>query len=394
MHAMVDPSYGALAADTMRGLRGQNFWVMEQQAGPGGWEVVSVPPRPGELRLWAYQTIAHGADAVLFFRWRTARFGTEQYWHGLLDHDGTAGRRYEEIKRMGAELVRAGEQIQGSMAASAVAMVLSYDARFAFQIQGNNPQFSYPVHFQQVYRAFHRQNVPVDVVAPTGDLSGYKLVVAPALHVVSEAAAENLRRFVAAGGVLAVTPRSGVKDEANAVVNQRLPGLLAELCGVEVEEYDSLAPDMGNEIELLPAELATCSPVRAVIWCDVLQPKGAEVVGRYTQEYYAGWPAVTLHRFGKGKVVYIGALGGADLYEALAGWLLGLANVEPILSAPQGVEVTERWQGDRRLLFVLNHSDEEHEIALGRSLRNLLNGESIGGSAAIAPKDVLVLVQA
>jgi beta-galactosidase len=185
-----------------------------------------------------------------------------------------------------------------------------------------------------------------------------------------------------------------VKDEANAVVNQRLPGLLAELCGVEVEEYDSLAPDMGNEIELLPAELATCSPVRAVIWCDVLQPKGAEVVGRYTQEYYAGWPAVTLHRFGKGKVVYIGALGGADLYEALAGWLLGLANVEPILSAPQGVEVTERWQGDRRLLFVLNHSDEEHEIALGRSLRNLLNGESIGGSAAIAPKDVLVLVQA
>ncbi|MGD9048915.1 MAG: beta-galactosidase, partial [Anaerolineae bacterium] len=47
MHAMVDPSYGALAADTMRGLRGQNFWVMEQQAGSGGWEVISVPPRPG-----------------------------------------------------------------------------------------------------------------------------------------------------------------------------------------------------------------------------------------------------------------------------------------------------------------------------------------------------------
>ena len=50
--------------------------------------------------MWAYQAIAHGADAMIFFRWRTARFGTEQYWHGLLDHDGTAGRRYAEVKKM------------------------------------------------------------------------------------------------------------------------------------------------------------------------------------------------------------------------------------------------------------------------------------------------------
>lgn len=394
MHAQVDPSQGALAADTMRGLKGRNFWVMEQQAGSGGWEVVSVPPRPGELRLWAYQTIAHGADAVIFFRWRTARFGTEQYWHGLLDHDGYAGRRYEEIKRMGAELSRVGDQIQSSTISPAVAIVLSYDSRFAFQIQGNNPQFSYPVHFHQIYRAFHRRHVPVDIVAPTGDLSKYKLVIAPALHIVPEAAAENLRRFVAGGGVLVVTPRSGVKDEANAVVNQRLPGLLAELCGVEVEQYDSLAPDMGNEIEFSIPELASYSPVPAGIWCDVLQPNGAEVAATYAQQFYAGRPAITLNQFGKGKAVYVGVLDGAALYEALAGWLLGLAGVQPVRTAPECVELSERWQGNRRLLFVLNHSDEEQEVMLGGSFANLLNGESIGDSVAIAPKDVLVLTEA
>ena len=367
---------------------------MEQQAGSGGWEIVSVPPRPGELRLWAYQTIAHVADAVIFFRWRTARFGAEQYWHGLLDHDGNVGRRYEEIKRMGAELSRVGDQIQGSTISPAVAMVLSYDSRFAFQIQENNPQFSYPVHFHQLYRAFHRQHVPVDIVAPTGDLGKYKLVIAPALHVVPEAAAEYLRRFVAGGGVLLVTARSGVKDEANAVVNRRLPGLLAELCGVEVEEYDSLAPDMSNEIEFALPELASCSPVPADVWCDVLQPNSAEVVATYTQQFYAGQPAITLNRFRKGKAVYAGVLDGALLYDALAGWLLGLAGVQPVLTTPEGVEVAERWQGDRRLLFVLNHSDEEQEVMLGSSLVNLLNGESIGNSVAIAPKDILVLVEA
>jgi beta-galactosidase len=394
MQAGVEPSRAALAADTMRGLKGRNFWVMEQQAGSGGWEVVSVPPRPGELRLWAYQTIAHGADGVVFFRWRTARFGAEQYWHGLLDHDGHTGRRYEEIKRIGAELAKAGEQIHGSLVKPVVAMVLSYDSRFAFQVQENNPQFSYAEHFRQVYHALYSCQVPVDVVSPTADLSDYKMVVAPALHVVSAAIAENLKRFVEAGGMLVVTPRSGVKDEANAVVNQRLPGLLAELCGVEVEEYDSLAPGMSNEIEFSLPELAAHSPVPAGIWCDVLQPNGAEVVAAYTQEYYAGRPAITMNRLGKGKAVFVGTLGDATLYEALAGWLLELSGVQPILSVPEGVEVAERWQGDQRLLFVLNHGDEEQEVELGGSLCNLLNGESIGEFVAIAPKDVLVLVEA
>jgi beta-galactosidase len=391
MQAEVEPSGAALAADTMRGLKGKNFWVMEQQAGSGGWEVISVPPRPGELRLWSYQTIAHGADAVVYFRWRTARFGTEQYWHGLLDHDGYAGRRYEEIKRMGAELTRVGAQICGSTIKPAVAMLLSYDSRFAFQIQANNPQFSYAEHFRQIYDAFYVHNVAVDIVAPDADLSSYNLVVAPAFHVVSIAAAENLRRFVEAGGVLLLSPRSGVKDGANAIVNQRLPGLLAELCGVEVKEYDSLAPDMGNEIEFSLPELEDHSPASATIWCDVLQPKGAQVVATYTQQYYAGQPAITLNRLGQGKAVYVGTMGGTALYRALVCWLLELAGVKPILSLPEGVEVTERWQGDQRLLFVLNHTDQPHRLSLPELMTDLLAEQGTAGRITLAPKGVVIL---
>jgi len=394
MDIEVDPSLAALAADAIRGLKGQNFWVMEQQAGSGGWEMVSVAPRPGELRLWAYQTIAHGGEAIVFFRWRTARFGTEQYWHGLLDHDARPGRRYGEIKRMGAEIKRAGERICGSAVKPAIALILSYDSRFAFQIQANNPQFSYPDHFHQVYRGFYDYHVPVDVVAPIANLSTYKLVVAPALHVVPEAVAENLKRFVQAGGVLVVTPRSGVKDEANAVVNQPLPGLLAELCGVEVEEYDSLPADMGNRLEFTLPELASNPPVLARMWCDVLKPNGATVVARYTQDYYAGKPAITLNRFGQGQVVYVGTMGDGRLHETLAGWLLTLAGVEALLTAPKGLEVTERWQGDQRLLFVLNHTEREQEVTLGRRYRDLLDGSAVvEGRVFIPSRDVLVLLE-
>ncbi len=408
MRAEVDPSQMALAHDTMRGLKHQNFWIMEQQAGPGGWEMLSVNPRPGELRLWAYQSIAHGAEAVVFFRWRTARFGTEAYWHGLLDHDARTGRRYEEIKRMGAEIRKAGEQIYGSVVKPEVAMLLSYDSRFAFQIQPNNPQFSYPDHFHQFYRGLYRHHIPIDIAAPTDDLSAYKLVVAPALHVVVEDVAENLTRFVQAGGVLVVTQRTGVKDTTNTVVNRRLPGLLAELCGAEVEEYDSLAPEMSNGLEFIQtfgvlrstpeaqrSEAEAPKVYKVGVLCDVLKPNGASVVARYTQDYYVGKPAITLNRFGKGQVMYVGAVGDDQFYETLAGWLVGLAGVRPLLAVPDGVEVTERWQGGRRLLFVLNHTERQQEITLDGHYSNLLDGAlTLQGKVALGPQDALVLMEA
>jgi len=393
VRAEVEPSGAALSADTMRGLKHQNFWAMEQQAGPSGWETVGGTPRPGELRLWAYQSIAHGADAVVFFRWRTCRFGTEAYWHGLLDHHGIPGRRYEEIRRMGAEIKRIGEQIHGAAIKPEVAMALSYESRFAFQIQPGHPQFSYAEHFRHIYRALHGRNVPVDVVAPTDDLSSYSLVIAPALHVLSEADVGNLARFVEAGGVLVVTSRTGVKDEHNAVVNQRLPGLLAELCGVVVEEYDALPEGECNELEFVCPGLAG-RDASASIWCDVLNSTGATVVARYAQSYYAGEPAIALNEVGAGRVVYVGTFGDAILWSTLVDWLIALAGVKPLLAAPEGVEVTERWQRDRRLLFVLNHTAEEQEVVLDTAGVNLLDGGSVvEGAVAIAPRDVLVILE-
>lgn len=390
----VDPVRAALSADTMRGLKRRNFWVMEQQAGPTGWETVGMTPRPGELRLWAYQAIAHGADAILFFRWRTARFGTEEYWHGVLDHHGARGRRYEEIARVGREIRGSGEKIKGSQVRSSVALLLSYDSRFAFQIQGNNVAFNYERHFSHIYGALRRRHVSVDVVAPMDDLSGYDLLIAPALHVLSEASAEHLKQFVEMGGVLLLTSRSGVKDEANAVVNQPLPGLLAELCGVEVEEYDSVLEDTRNELAFEMTDLSLPTSAHASAWCDVLEPHGAQVVARYSQDYYAGQPAITMNQFGRGKAVYIGTVGEASLYDALVRWLLDLADVEPILAAPEAIEVSERWQGGERLLFLLNHGVEEQEVLLEEPRASLLEeGAVVEGRVAIAPRDVLILLE-
>jgi len=391
MERSVDPSSMALSLDTMRGLKSKNIWIMEQQAGQGGWEILSVAPRPGELRLWAYQSIAHGADAIVFFRWRTARFGTEQYWHGLLDHDATPSRRYEEIKRMGAEIQESGDEIFGAQIKSQVAMLLSYDSRFAFQIQPNNPRFSYPEHFHQIYRAFYQRHASIDIAAPNADLSSYKLVIAPALHLVTGVIADNLKRYVQGGGTLVVTQRTGVKDESNTIVNQRLPGLLAEICGVEVEDYDSLSSHIQNCLEFTIPELVDTACVTVGVLCDILKPTSANIVARYKQDYYAGKPAITLNQYGRGRAIYIGAVGDGQLYDVLAQWLLDTTGIQSTFTVPSGVEIAQRSQGDQKLHFVLNHTNSPQTIYLENHYTNLLIRKQIQGDVQLEPFDVLLL---
>jgi beta-galactosidase len=383
-----DPIPLALGHAIMRGLKGKNFWVMEQQSGSGGWELVAMTPRPGELRLWTYQAIAHGADAVVYFRWRTARSGTEQYWHGVLDHDAKPRRRYREVLGVGAELQRIGEQLAGAESRAEVAVMLSYDTRFAFQLQPNHPDFSYNTLLTDYYRALHHRNIGVNIVAPTADLSRYKLVIVPAMYVLDQAAAANLRRYVENGGTLLTTARTGVKDETNTVVNMALPGLLAEVCGVEVDEYDSLPGEVNVPLIL---DIPGAPAVNARLWCDVLTPTTAQVIARYQGQYYAGQPAVTLNKFGRGRAVYVGTLGEAAVADTLVGWLVNLTNLTPALTTPDGVEAVERWQGSHRLLFLLNHADERRAVTLPQPLTDLLTGRTMDKQVTLAPKAVLIL---
>ena len=79
-------SWAAARLEECRASSG-TFMIPEQQAGPGGQRpYLHRTPQPGQMRLWAWQAVAHGADGLLHFRWRSCRFGAEIYWCGILDH--------------------------------------------------------------------------------------------------------------------------------------------------------------------------------------------------------------------------------------------------------------------------------------------------------------------
>ncbi len=380
----------ALAHDTMRGLKHAPFWVMEAQSGPAGQLICTATPRPAEIPYWAWQAIAHGADGIVFFRWRTCRFGAEEYWHGILDHHGIPGRRYQEVATMGRALSRFGNRIDSSKFRTKVALLLSYDSRFALQGQPVNPHLDYVGVFTSYYRALWRRNIAVDIVGPDDDLGAYDLVIAPTLYVLDDQTGDALTRFVDHGGTLVTTCRSGVMDEHNGVVNQPLPGLLADVCGATVEEYDSLDPDA-------TVGVGGSGPLAGVVgtgsvWVDVLALDGAQALAHYTTDYYAGRAAVTLQRSGQGCAVYVGTVPDQGLADRLVAWLCTELDLQSGLDdVPAGVEVTVRETDSGTLTFLLNAAHGSRVVTLEGAAHELISGQDVSGELELAPRGVAIL---
>jgi beta-galactosidase len=124
---------------------------------------------------------------------------------------------------------------------------------------------------------------------------------------------------------------------------------------------------------------------------DVLEPKGAQVIARHVHDFYAGKPAATLNHFGKGKAIYLGALGDGAYYETVARWSASLAGINPLLETPAGVEVVERWQREQKIVFILNHTAQPQIITLKSNFTNLLTDQTIVDEINIEPLGVLLL---
>ena len=350
----------ALAADAMRGLKGAPVWVLEQQVGPLGWEMLSTPRR-GQLRLHAYQAIAHGAEAIVFFRWRTARFGTEQHWHGILDHHGRPGRRFEEVRSLAGELRRLEEPLAGAHRPADAAILSDYDSRFALEGQPTNPALSYEETIRRHYEALSRLGLGVDLVSPTAELARYGLVVAAGLYVVDPGLAARLAAYVEAGGLLVLAPRSGVKDRWNALPDGPLPAWLDELAGLEVTDYASV----GEEVETAFAWEHEGPPQGSFAgWWEELELKGARPLARYLDGEFGGTAAVAEREAGAGRVIYVAGAAAAPTLAGLYRLLAARAGLD-VLELPDGVEAVRLGGGSNGLLFLLNHADDERSVDLG-----------------------------
>jgi beta-galactosidase len=368
------------------------FWVMEQKAGNVNWQDVNSLVRPGVLRMFTYQLVSRGATAVLFFRWRQPRFGSEKFHGAVLPHTPrTDGRVFKEVSQLGDEMKLLAPVIKGTHVQAETCILYSHDNEWTLQQPMQpNKHFSLREHILLFYTAFHDRNIPVDFARPAEDLSRYKLVIAPSLHLLSGGEADRLKLYVQNGGTLVTTFNTGLVDEHNVAPDTGYPHDLTDLFGMEVVEFDQLPPGEENHLTF-KGTFPTTHLHAARLWCDLIEPKDCQILATYAKDFYAGRPAMTMHTFGLGKAIYIGTLSHQHFYHDLLTWLRQMCNLHPLLKVPDSVEVSLRQKDDTKIYFLLNHQNSPLRIQFYKPMHDFLTGNTFSGNFDLQPHGVLVL---
>ncbi|HEY4009491.1 MAG TPA: beta-galactosidase, partial [Acidobacteriaceae bacterium] len=375
--------------DLTRGFLRKNFWVMETQPGFVNWSPDNNALNKGEVRAMAWNAIGHGSEAVEYWQWRSALNGQEQYHGTLVGSDGTPVPLYSEVQQLGADFDKAGPVLAGTTVHSDVALLNDYPSRWAIDWQRHNRAFDPVDAFMSFYTPLHDAVRSVDVISDMAPLSGYKLVVAPALNVITPQAAQRLKEYVRNGGHLVLGPRSGMKDEDNALWPQRQPGPLTDLLGARVEEFYALDSTVPLSGEFGASE--------DTLWAELLSVRSPEtkVLMRYGKSngWLDGQPAAVTRKVGKGSITYIGASMDPAALKRAAEWMLRDAGLAPVLQGiPEGVDVAIRSGEKKRVLILTNYNAAPVTIALPATMQDVLGGGTTS-SVTLPQYGVAVLQQ-
>ncbi len=364
-----DPDQVGMDHDLYRGALDRPFWVMEQQPGDVNWPPLCPQPGEGAMRLWAHHATAHGADAVLYFRWRRCLEGQEQYHAGLRKQDGSPDRGYHDTMQAAAELNELGDV---DHVGAPVALLFDYDNLWALSEQPHAPTFDYWSLLGSFYGAVRAYGVQVDVVHPTTDLGEYDAVVAPALHLVTNELADRLTAYVEAGGELLLGPRTGVKDEHNRLRPAPQPGPLAELIGATVDQHESLPSHIDTTVQRVTKQDTKQYAFRT--WAEWLAAEDARPLLAYDMDdVESGRTAAVQNAVGNGTAVYCGVWPESDLAASLIRPLLERAGVPHSELLPDGLRVGER----NGHTWVMNFSSNRYRLISDADRSWLVGGPTV-----------------
>ncbi|HXT40126.1 MAG TPA: beta-galactosidase trimerization domain-containing protein, partial [Candidatus Angelobacter sp.] len=385
-----NPRYPTGATLTLvRGFNGR-MMIMEELSGPAGQTYMLRTPAPGQVRLWAMQTIAHGADGLLHFRWRSAERGAEEYWFGVLDHDNVPRARFKDFKREGQEMSKLGSQILGSKVVSGIAVIKDFEDEWVFDEQYLTREIKIGAVYNALFQAASEQRHNLDFVGPTADLSKYKLVFAPQLALMDRALASRLQKFVERGGTLVMSAHSAIKDRDNAFTMATIPiAGLTNVFGAGLDSFQTYPPPSATNNSV---RFDDGHSVPVSVFAEVLHPTTARVIAHWTGDFLKDSPAVTEQQFGKGKAVYYGSLFNVDAARYLVRRYARELELKPLLeNVPEQVEVTCRTKGAAHFYFLLNHGNSAATVNLGEGFRDLLTDQISPASITLPPYGYEVL---
>ncbi len=351
----IAPHEIGFSLDYIRGLKGGNFWITEAIMGAQGHDVTGFLPRPNQAKMWSYQCMAHGCTSLIYFRYRGAAKGAEQFCYGIIDADNIKRRKFFEVQSFFKDISQYENEL-ASPVRNKAAIVYDYDSLASFRIQSQSILLNTQKEMEKFYKAFYDVNAGVDIIPEDRDFSDYSVVILPQLIITKPEMEKRVKEFASNGGTVVMTYRCAVKDYDNNVpFGKTIPVNYNDFTGIIVTETESLQSYDAFEVQGR-GDFADITG-RGGIFRDMIEPHGAEILFSYVDEFYHDFAAVTRNKYGSGTVYYI----GCGLEERITNVLMQTIMIDngiEMTESADGVEIAERGSDSGRIRFIINHNAE------------------------------------
>lgn len=382
---VIETAYdNGMCHDLMRSLKRKPFFQMESCPTSTNWQGISKLKKPGVLFAQSMQAIAHGGEGALYFQIRQSRGASEKFHGAVIDHyGGTDTRVFREVCHTGSALDKISE-LAGSNVKSAVALLYDWDSQWAMEdSQGpRNKGLHYKEALLKYYRGFRKLGLNVDLVDMTGDLTDYKILAAPMCYMFRNGFEEKVRKFVKNGGIFVATYWSGIVDDTDRCFLGGVPHGLMDVLGIRSMEIDGLYDWEKNS--LIPVSdnlLGLDRTYTCKYLCDLVELRGAEAVMTYGDDFYAGYPALTVKAYGDGQAWYVAADAEKEFQVEFLRRIAEKAGISCGVEGeiPEGLEITTRENSEATYYIYQNWGSQTVEIPLPKGEIQTLYGETEKG---------------
>lgn len=382
----------AMQHDLNRSLLQRPFMLMESTPSLVNWHSTNKLKRPGQHMLSSLQAVAHGSDTVQYFQWRKSRGSSEKFHGAVVDHVGHEHTRvFREVSELGARLAKL-DPIVGTVTESRVAYLYDWSNIWALNdaqgFQRNDKKIAQMR--EHYYRPLWKRGINTDVIGVEDDFSRYDLIIAPMMYMTSEALIDKLESYVKNGGTLLCTYMTGMVNENDLCHLGGFPGgKLKDVFGIWNEEIDTLYPDEFNTVTWNGIEY------KAVDYCELIHAKGAEVLARYSSDFYNGYPAFTHNAYGDGNAYYLAFRDTGEFTDKVIADLLDKRDVVSDFDGtlPYGVTAHSRTDGENLYVFLENYTSAEVKMTTAYNWTTVENGFPISGEITLKPYEVLILTK-
>ncbi|WP_171235154.1 beta-galactosidase [Ruegeria sp. HKCCA6837] len=350
------PDYQGFHCDLYRSQGRGRVWVLEQQPGPVDWAAKNPSPAEGMVRLWTWAAYAHGAQAVMFFRWRQVKFAQEQYHTALLRSDNSPDQAAVEL----AQIVKDRETIPSATRSKAnVAILLDYSSIWAADILPHDDEFPNSHIIREWYASLRQLGADVDFLGPEDDLDGYALILLPQSMIVS---ADLAAKLSDSDAKLVIGARSGSKTPQMHTPANLAPGTLTELTGVHVTRVESLPLLAQEHVQLISG------PRHAFVgWREIVETNES-VLARFESAYCDGSPAVVQSN----RAIYMAMLPRGALLQSILHQALEWAGLSA-LDCDHDIRIARRGT----LHFAFNFGDTPKPLPAGDHRRLLIGTDPV-----------------